>query len=344
MANVKGETRMALVSKGGIITPDSNQDDLYSDGVRTFKNISDVPGIENIKPGDLYDYIKKNLRRPRLAAQTADIKQIGKVVFTSDEKSDFVAAHGFKRLTRLGRGKDGITAICTRYLDSEPNKYIVKLHLKNAERYIGHTKYISAQIQNSKNVPKELIPFSCTWNLSVYPFDIFSKIEQSNWLRHFSNVCAMNAWLIGNTHCLFWDFGFTNGLNYMQAADGSTRWIDYGGSGIVHTTEVITKRWENCLTPYPDKECLVIAESDFIFCETVLHLEYWSMKFTGEQSNADLWSSIIQVRRSGMRDFRSALQNFIHTDIAKRVAQEFADNDFTRSQTWTALSEYIRTG
>lgn len=334
---------MVVRFKGGLTQ--SNKVHWYQDGFRPYKSINEIPNLDRVDPNsDLYDYVKQNLKYPRLIAQAIDTGVTGKVSWKSETtKTDFLAAYGFKNIKKLGAGKDGITSLCTRYLDEPKTRYIVKVYRANGERYVKHTEHIMEVIKSSTVRPVELIDFITTQHFSLYECsDAFSTIERRDWLTHLSNVCNMNAWLIEHGRCLFWDFGFNSGLNYMQAPDGSTRWVDYGGAGIVHLKDLNTKEWLNCHEPFEDKQCLVIADDHFILCQFVFHIEYWNARFDNRTSTSDLWSSMIQLRKDGLRDVYKVIDSLLVSQYAKDILTQFKDKPFTDPDTWRQISVKVK--
>jgi wobble nucleotide-excising tRNase len=94
----------------------------------------------------------------------------------------------------------------------------------------------------------------------------------------------------------------------------------------------------NLEKPFDSKTSLVIADSDFVMCQFLLHYEYWKNK---ETSNADLWASMLQIRRSAIAEFVEFLPNFLRSDLARSIYNEFRNCDWCDYITWKQVGKYI---
>ena len=340
--------------------------------IAPYDRIEAVPGIEKVLKNAhnneiLINQIAANLDKPRLVAQMIDTMQPYKVVRERGEHGDqIIALHGYRVEQRIGTGKDGNTYVCTRYLESErkrgvPYHYIVKALSPYAQGYNVVSKLYFDNMQNitqRKQKPHGLL------DQMIIKGDMHYRLLNENnelytdttsdisiWRKHLSDIADMNHWLLRNMGCAFWDLGYGNGKNYMQNLKGQIKWVDYGGAGIVFVEK---NRWPADMSwELPEigqnnllnvKKNLVYANSDFLMLEFLLHCEYWYCKPNKRlETNADLWSSNIQLRPSVLADIKNyMLPDILQWDLTKNIYKDFANNDWCDYMTWKKLRDYIK--
>jgi hypothetical protein len=92
------------------------------------------------------------------------------------------------------------------------------------------------------------------------------------------------------------------------------------------------------------KKNLVYANSDFLMLEFLFHCEYWYCKPNKRlETNADLWSSNIQLGPSVLADIKNyMLPDILQWDLSKKIYKDFANNDWCDYMTWKKLRDYIK--
>jgi hypothetical protein len=343
-----------------------------TDDLAPYDRIETVPGIEKVLKNAhnneiLINQIRANLDKPRLVAQMIDTMQPYKVVRERGEHGDqIIALHGYRVEQRIGTGKDGNTYVCTKYLEGErkrgvPYHYIIKALSPYAQGYNVVSKLYFDNMQ--KITQRKQKPHG-TLDQMIIKGDMHYRLLNENnelytdttsdisiWRRHLSDIADMNYWLLKNMGCAFWDLGYGNGKNYMQNSKGQIKWVDYGGAGMVFVEK---NRWPADMSwELPEigqnnllnvKKNLVYANSDFLMLEFLLHCEYWYCKPNKElETNADIWSSNIQLGPSVLADIKKyMLPHILQWDLTKNIYKDFANNDWCDYMIWKKLRDYIK--
>jgi len=352
--------------------------DKVDSGVIPYKDINQVPGInEIIKKNNngsfnkLLDFIKKNLDNPSLVAQAVDMKREGEVLFVVNigqhpsgwmlprDKKYVEAGCGFKTQQFLGQGKDGWTNLSTRYLDSSKNvdqKYVVKYFSDYAKTYLEHTKAImhfigeNNKVKGKKEEYPKMLDFWIVKSRYMYRTltnnEIYneSSIDPQMFVKYVAEICRSNHWMIKNWGICFWDLGMTNGKNYMVNNESEVKWVDYGGAGIVRLLNSQTKlgKYPYKLQPVHRKNNIVIADSQFLMLQLILHLEYWYCKFNKQLTKSGYYSSIIQINKSLLQEINKLIIPEILTwDLTKDLYREFKDQNWLDALVWKQVAKYL---
>ena len=311
-----------------------------------FNCVQDVPGYNYLaKNGhvDVINFIHNNIDDVDLCLQAAHNRSADLMIYKDGE---LISAVGWHVNQTLGQGKDGITFLGYRYNDTDKKNKTVKCLSKYAKSYINYTvlfSYIYKTVSNKNNNFFELhISNNYTYYNNSKPLN---EVELKDFYSVLPELCRMNSWAIKNTGFAFWDFGFNSGKNYMFDNDGNLRWIDYGGAGMVRCPNFPSIYDKNTSlpavelqVPYLDKEALVIANSDFLMCQFLLHIEYWKNRGS---TNADIWSSMLQIRRSVAHDFVEMIPTILSTELTHSVYNKFKKHDWTDYITWKQVGKHI---
>jgi hypothetical protein len=315
--------------------------------VTVFNCVEDVPGYAELAEQGLVsviNFMHNNIENTDLCLQAAETKHASPMLY--DSNAQLIAANGWRVKQILGQGKDGITVLGCKYSDQTQEIKTVKLLSKYGRDYLNHTELfneIFKRVDNkSKNFFKLTVGTDYTYynnSLPLNPIDV----KNFNWVL--SELCNMNHWAIKNTGFVLWDFGFGSGRNYMMSNNGVLNWIDYGGAGMLRCPnfEYIYTKYSDLPNielqePAADKQSLIIADSNFIKCQFLLHIEYW---LSNRTSNADIWSSMLQIRRNMIDEIHSVLYNTLQSDLTKSIYVDFVDHDWTDEITWKQLRKYI---
>lgn len=321
-----------------------------------YKNINEVPGVQELRRlgyNDVIAFLKQILDRPSLVAQVVDTKQPSKTA--QDKEGVLIAAYGWKVVEILGKGKDGVTFWGHRYNDDKKVMHCVKILSSYAKNFSNHTNIFNYMLRHYHKkeiaIPSILQDTVVKVDYTNYrmkaPYvhiDFSNKHERR---RALMEVCKMNAWTIDYTGFVFWDLGYGNGRNFMYNKHKGFQWVDYGGAGMLRTLNFEdlhrkTKGAPVCSLEPGDvngKDNLIIADSNFIMLQFVLNLEYWH---DPENSTADLYSSILQVRRPVIAEIKELMPTFLTNPLAKRIFKEYGEkHDWRLATTWESLREFI---
>ena len=320
-------------------------------------NPSDIPGFDNlIEKGynDCISYIKNNLDKPAICLQIIDTKQPSKIA--RDEDGQLIAAYGWKCIQHLGQGKDGTTFWGYKYGDPKEEKFVIKVKSAYAKVFDNHTEVFNAMLRNilesGEKKPNAVIDQILKHDYNAYKSkEPFKHIKPDRQIIHQSlaDVCSMNEWCISNTGFVFWDLGYSNGRNFMKNDKNETRWVDYGGAGMLRCPNfnAVYNRYKNippCVlgTEYghrpKGKDSLIIGDSDFVMCQFLLNYEFWSEP----ETTADLYSSILQVKRQIIPEITELLPKLIKTKLGKAVYNEYKKSwNWCDETTWRSLREFI---
>lgn len=316
-----------------------------------FERVEDVPGYTFLARNgyiDVINFLHKNLHDVDLCLQAVEHKTANPLVY--NEAGDLIGAVGWHVNQVLGQGKDGVTFLGYRYNDTNRKNKTVKCLSKYAKQYFNHTVLFNEIYKTTKEKNKNLFKLYTDINYTFYNNEKpLNEIEDKKFDSVLSELCRLNSWCIKNIGFAFWDFGFGSGKNYMIGNDNGLRWIDYGGSGMVRCSgfdsiykaaqEINTSLPElELATPYGGKESLVIANSDFLMCQFLLHIEYWKNL---SETNADIWSSMLQIKPSVVKEFTPMIENVLSTDLTRGVYNKFKDYDWTDYTTWKQIGKYI---
>lgn len=327
------------------------------DTKNAFSKVSDIPGFDNLVEkgyNDCITYIENILDKPTLCLQIVDTQQPSKIA--RGEDGQIIAAYGWKCIQHLGQGKDGTTFWGYKYGDTEEEKHVVKVKSSYGKMFDNHSaifnEMLRSVIQNKQHKPKALIDQVVKFHYNYYKCtEPFKSIKPNREKIHKSlrDVCDMNEWCISNTGFVLWDMGYSNGRNFMKDRKGQTRWVDYGGAGMLQCPNfksvyeqykglpVLELGEESSLLKINGKDSLVIGDSDFVMCQFILNYEFWSEPDT----TADLYSSILQVKRQVIPEIVELMPRLIKTKLGKKVYNEFKSSDWLDSKTWKILGKFI---
>lgn len=313
-----------------------------------FEKIQDVPDYdflnkENYK--NVLSFIQNNLDDTSLCLQASRYRSPDILIYNL--AGDLESAAGWQVRSVLGKGKDGITFLGYQHNDVTKTIKTVKCLSKYGQQYINHTRLFSEIFnllkEKNSNFFKVFVSDNYTYYNNSKPLN---EIDDKKFDQTISTLARMNSWSIKNTGFAFWDFGFSSGRNYMLDANGIIKWIDYGGAGFVRCPNFknIYEKNSSLLsgieltTPFAGKGSLVIANSDFLMCQYLLHIEYCKNK---SSTNADIWSSMLQIRSSIIKEFVDFLPNLLSTDITRLIYYKFKTHDWTDNITWKQIGKYI---
>ena len=314
--------------------------------VVAFDRVQDIPEYKLLaeeKCIDVINFLHNHITEIDLCLQA--VKYRSSNIAVHNEQGDLVSAAGWEVIQILGKGKDGITFLGYRHSDHNKSINTVKLLSKYAKQYYNHTIIFSSMLDKIKKTNSNIFKLHIDENVTYYNSkEPLLEVTDDKFDSMLSSLCRLNSWCINNTGFAFWDFGFGSGKNYMLKK-GFLKWIDYGGAGLVRCP-----RFESIYAadstlpeiefndPFLSKGSLVNANSDFLMCQFLLHIEYWKNK---SSTNADIWSSMIQVRESIIDEFLILLPVLLTCDITQKIYNKFKDYDWTSEKTWTKIGKYI---
>ena len=315
--------------------------------VKYFTRVEDVPGYQSLADQGLVgviNFLHKNLDNYHLCLQAADLKVANNFVYNDNRQ--LIAADGWKVTQTLGQGKDGVTVLGHRYGDSQQRIKTVKFLSSYGTKYLNHTRLFVEMIKKAKNRPKNFFKLHVEAEHTYYDSaSPLVEVDSVDFVKVLAELCQINYWCIKNTGFVFWDFGFRNGKNYMINDKNVLKWIDYGGAGLLRCPNfsgIYNSRSDlpavELQEPFNEKESLIIADSRFVKCQFLLHLEYWLSNCT---NNADVWSSMLQIRRSMIDEIDGVLGAVLQQDLARRICSDFSNHDWTDEITWKQLGKYI---
>lgn len=322
-----------------------------------FNNIDEVPGYKHLAKNGFHDcinYIAQNLDKPALCMQIAMTQQPSKVAY--GPAGDIQAAYGWANVQQLGQGKDGVTFWGYKYGDLKEEKFVIKVKSAYAKMFDNHTDVFNAMlrsiIESGEKKPRAVLDQIVKHDYNAYKCrEPFRTIRPDRKIIHKSlqDVCAMNEWCISNTGFVFWDLGYSNGRNFMKDNKSETRWVDYGGAGMLRCPNfnAVYNRYKNiplCVLGTDDgynpkgKDSLIIGDSDFVMCQFLLNYEFWSEP----ETTADLYSSILQVKRQIIPEITELLPKLIKTKLGKAVYNEYKKGwNWCDETTWRSLRKFI---
>lgn len=312
-----------------------------------FSRVQDVPGYTYLARNghtDVINFIHNHINDVDLCLQAAQHQTADPLVY--NDNGVLISAVGWHVKQILGHGKDGITFLGYRYNDSDRSYKTVKCLSKYAKNYLNHTKMFADIFKTVKSTNNNFFELTVADNYTYYNNSKpLNEVHDKDFYSVLSTLCRMNSWIIKNTGFAFWDFGFGSGRNYMIDNNSELKWIDYGGAGLVRCPNFESIYEKNSslsdielLEPHDGKEALVIADSNFLMCQFLLHIEYWKNK---SSTNADIWSSMLQIRRSVSREFTAMIPSILSTELTQGMYNKFKDQDWTDNVTWKQLGKYI---
>lgn len=311
-----------------------------------FDRVQDIPEYKLLaeeKCIDVINFLHNHITEIDLCLQA--VKYRSSNIAVHNEQGDLVSAAGWEVTQILGKGKDGITFLGYRHSDHNKSINTVKLLSKYAKQYYNHTVIFSSILDKIKNPNINIFKLHIDENVTYYNSkEPLLEVTDDKFDSMLSSLCRLNSWCITNTGFAFWDFGFSSGKNYMLD-NGLLKWIDYGGAGLVKCPNFesiyaadSTLPEIELNDPFSSKGSLVNANSDFLMCQFLLHIEYWKNK---SSTNADIWSSMIQVRESIIDEFLILLPVLLTCDITQKIYNKFKDYDWTSEKTWKQIGKYI---
>lgn len=312
-----------------------------------YKTVEQVPGYNHLlekEKHDVIEYIRQNLKNKSLCIQAATHASPTNVVYNSNRV--LLAAHGWHVETLLGKGKDGVSFLGYQFSDNMKKIQTVKLLSNYGLGYSNHTEIFSAMLKQIKKQNNGLFQVEIESYYSYYnSAEVLSKVDNDNFKLVLPTLCKINSWCIQHTGFVFWDFGFSSGRNYMLDSKGKIKWIDYGGAGMLRCPnfETVYNKYKDLprlhLTePTKGKENLLIANSQFIMCQFLLHCEYWQ---NPNNSTADVWSSMLQSKKQILPEISSVIYNILYTDLSKSIYKQFKNRDWTDHTTWSQLKKFL---
>lgn len=309
-------------------------------------SLDNIPGIDCLSTNqlaDLIDFLQNNINNMSLCAQAVKYLSTNRCIFVDDQ---LIAAHGWHVVKILGRGKDGLVFLGYQYSDRDQRIKTVKILSDYGVKYINHSILFSEMYNRIEQKNSHIYNLTIDEKFMCYDSSKELSPVENNLEKTLAKVCAMNQWLIHNTGFVFWDFGFGSGKNYMQTDDQLVKWIDYGGAGMLRCPNFksIYQQYESLPEilpeiPYSNKQSLIIAISDFIMCQFLLHYEYWN-DHSGT-TTADIWSSAIQTKPQAASQMAVLLPGMLKTKFAQNIYHEFCDRDWRDKRTWKQLRKYI---
>ena len=85
-------------------------------------------------------------------------------------------------------------------------------------------------------------------------------------------------------------------------------------------------------------DSLIIGDSDFVMCQFLLNYEFWSEP----ETTADLYSSILQVKRQVIPEITELLPKLIKTKLGKGMYNEYKKGwNWLDEATWRSLGKFI---
>lgn len=308
-----------------------------------FEKLSDVPGIESLTKAGynrVTHWISENLHLTDLVLQAVEHKITNLIV--NDAEGNMLAAYGWRIVEHLGKGKDGHTFLAYRFSKTPEQLVTVKFLSTYGLVYLNHSKLFNNLMENDSNIFIRMNINETNLCMSYKRNVPFKKIEDDQVVKHLPKLCEANSWAIKNTGFVFWDFGFSSGKNYMLNRKDELYWIDYGGAGMLRAPNfprIYQKK--KCqiaveLEAQPGKENLVIANSDFIMCQFLFHIEYWNGHTT-----IDIWSSMLQMRKDILPEIIKCLDTILKDELAINIYKYFYKLDWAKPATWDKLAEFI---
>ena len=320
---------------------------LAGDVTVKFDRVQDVPGYTNLARNghtDVINFLHNNLHDVDLCLQAAEHKVADTLVY--NDHGELTSAVGWHVKQVLGQGKDGITFLGYRYNDTNRTNKTVKCLSKYAKQYLNHTTLFSKIYKTVANNNNNFFELYLAENYTYYHNSKpLKEVEDTDFDSVLPKLCRMNSWIIKNTGFAFWDFGFSSGKNYMFDNNSELRWIDYGGAGMVRCPNFQGIYEKNSslpgvelAVPLDGKESLILADSDFLMCQFLLHIEYWKNRGS---TNTDVWSSMLQIRRSVAHDFVEMIPTILSTELTQGVYNKFKKHNWTDDITWKQVGKYI---
>jgi len=328
------------------------------DKENAFGSVDSVPGYAYLAKNGFHDcinYIEQNLDRPALCIQVAQTRQPAKVSY--DESGDLLGAYGWRCVQQLGQGKDGTTFWGYKYDDPKEVKHVVKIKSSYSKLFDNHTQIFNGMLRaildQGEKRPRALLDQVVKHDYNHYrskePFKHITP-EKKTIHKSLRDVCLMNSWCISNTGFVFWDMGYSNGRNFMKDKNNETRWVDYGGAGMLQcpnfdsvykqykglpVLELGTETHQKLIN---GKDSLIIGDSDFVMCQFLLNYEFWSEP----ETTADLYSSILQVKRQVIPEITELLPKLIKTKQGKSMYNEYKKGwNWLDEATWRSLGKFI---
>jgi len=315
----------------------------------------DIPGWERFN-ATMQTKIRKNWRDQNRVNQYIINSTPEDEIFLRSLKGtrDHLAAFGYQCEKPLGEGKDGKTFFGHPYLDVEKT-CVVKVLSRYARNYFA-LAHLLQKVCQDEDKPAALKTFKVDpalefmWYRSAYPY---TPIERtSDWHNALHEVCRLNSWLCKQYGLLFWDFGFNNGKNYMLDNSSAMRWVDYGGAGLVRTTnydvtlEGKGAKWKAWMQDLENtrinKECLIDAYDTFLKIAFFLHLQYWQDRHDDRPNNISVYMSAAQTKESVADEiFEYIVPLKLKTAWIKEMFELFKGHDFTLWVTWKKMGKYI---
>ena len=323
-----------------VVTKKSNTDQQTKKIV--FRKLEDVPGgVKLLDTGysKIAHWIEKNIHKTDIVLQAVEHKVTNPII--RDKEHNIVAVHGWRIVEQLGKGKDGHTFLAHRFSESPAEKVTLKLLSNYGNAYLNHSKIFNSMIDNESNIFMK-IKINQDLGIIYYERNIPFVVVQDDFVQWLPKLCEANAWAIKNTGFVFWDFGFASGKNYMLNRKNELVWIDYGGAGMLRCLNFKKVYEKNrCdilvdLEPQPSKENLVIANSDFVMCQFLFHIEYWK-----QHPTVDVWSSMLQMRKAIIPEIVSSMDTILKDDLTIGIYRGFKKYNWTKPATWQALAEFI---
>ena len=321
-----------------------------------YDKTTDIPNWEQLSK-EIKILIRKNWKDQSRVNQFIITGLVDNEIYLRnlDGKREILSAYGFQCIKHLGEGKDGKTFFGHRYLSPEKT-CVVKTFSNYARDYI-QLQYQLQEICRETTCPSSLNSFKIDTNnkfMWYYTEEPYLQIDGNDkiWYNALRDVCKLNSILCKEHNLLFWDFGFTNGKNYMIDKKNEMKWVDYGGAGIVRkkpydTTRLLknpkTKRMEVILENTRErKECLVEAYDTFLKIAFFLHLQYWTDVHDKTLNNIGAWMSFAQVNKSVADEiFYEILPMKLKAIWIKEMFELFKGHDFTNWVTWKKMGKYI---
>jgi hypothetical protein len=326
-----------------------------------YNSVEEIPGFVQRRHelAHIEEYISNYLDTPSLCLQIMETGIAAKVA-RDTETGDLIGAYGWKCIKHLGKGKDGFTFWGHKYGDKPNDLHIVKIISGYGENYHNHTEIFNAFMRKLFHAKQHrhpmLFDFAVKSTHTTYkckkPFTQFNPKDMRELYFALRQVCSMNTWCIKNTGFVFWDLGYGNGRNFMvDSSDGNNlKWVDYGGAGMVRcpsfrelyknqkSMPVLTLE-NSHQQPLKGKDNLVEGNSDFVMLQFILNFEF----HTNPTSTADVWASMLQVRKDIVQEMKVMLPHYFRSRFANEVFQRFHDRDWLEANTWRELGKYIAT-
>jgi len=312
-----------------------------------FDRVQDIPGynwLARNKHVDVINFLHNHITDVDICLQAVEHNSAEIMVY--DSAGDLIGAAGWNVKQLLGRGKDGVTFLGYRYSDANKKIKTVKCLSKYAKQYHNHTVLFSDICKKVRTKNSNIFRLHVDNNYTCYENNApLNEVADDNLDSVLPILCRLNSWCIKHTGFAFWDFGFGSGKNYMLDSENNLKWIDYGGAGLVRcpSFESVYNKHSGLpllelATPFGGKENLVVANSDFLMCQFLLHIEYWKNQGS---TNADLWSSMLQIRRSVVDEFVVVLPRLLTCDLTQKLHSRFKHRNWTDEITWKQVGKYI---